>query len=892
MLPGAFTRLSIPDRDRGIPMEYGAAGEAPTVLAGRQREEALLWDQFRRAARGQCRVVLLTGEPGIGKTRLLDACALRAAGAGATVLRGGASEAEGMPPYVPFLEALGGYIQSAPPDRLRAQVTPATIVLVTILPELIAHLGDVPQGYPLPPEQACLRLYEAVGAFLAAIVATTPGVLALDDLQWADRATLDLLVHVASHRATARLLIVGAYRDDDVARMAGLAPALSELHRRRLLTTIALAPLSVAEVAELADSQPRAPIDPVVGPRLHAQSEGNPFFAEEMLRGWIESGALTRVGDRWTLMGDRDDVLPPGIIGLIRQRLARLPPGTVDDLRAAAVVGRTFDAPLLAAITGQEAEAVEESLLHASAASLVRREGPDAFAFSHDKTRECLYAEVSVTRRQRLHGAIGQALEARLAPGAMPGQMPGNAAPLAALAFHFTRSGDRVRGVLYARRAAEHALAAYAPAEAADHFRVALSLLDATEGERGELLLGLGEAALLAGDERAAVAAYDEARGWYEQTTDAVGAARAAHALTLVHGEMQALPAARDEVDAAVRLLEHNQSPTNAWLGRVYAWRAIQHALEGEWGDVGRLIAGAQPIVERVAGPQQVAFLRQLRGLVAYQRGAYPLAVAELDAAVTLCRQSDPAIRAWRPGLLGLLGLLGLAYKGAGQETAARACLMEIDTIITRAPTGHWPTDAALTCAALGWVTLGDHARAMAHYPALLPLQGELHWFLVDRVLGLLDIAIGDWDAATAHLTMAAATARREGLRPELARTLVGLAELELARGKKGSAPRADDLLHQALALCTELGMAGAEQRARELVRLAQQRGPQFPGGLTAREVAVLRLVAAGKSNRAIARDLALSEKTVANHLTTIFNKLTVDNRAAAATFAVRHGLV
>jgi len=120
----------------------------------------------------------------------------------------------------------------------------------------------------------------------------------------------------------------------------------------------------------------------------------------------------------------------------------------------------------------------------------------------------------------------------------------------------------------------------------------------------------------------------------------------------------------------------------------------------------------------------------------------------------------------------------------------------------------------------------------------------------------------------------------------------VGLAELELARGKKGSAPRADDLLHQALALCTELGMAGAEQRARELVRLAQQRGPQFPGGLTAREVAVLRLVAAGKSNRAIARDLALSEKTVANHLTTIFNKLTVDNRAAAATFAVRHGLV
>src|SRR5262245_3388308 len=149
-------------------MTSTAQGAAPP-LVGRRRELESLRRQFDAAAAGRTGVLLLAGEPGIGKTRLLDAAASHAAAEGAGVLRGGASDAEGMPPYLPFLEALGQHIRTATPEALLEQTGPLASVLATILPELPLRLGELPAGYPLPPEQARLRLYEAVGTFLAAI---------------------------------------------------------------------------------------------------------------------------------------------------------------------------------------------------------------------------------------------------------------------------------------------------------------------------------------------------------------------------------------------------------------------------------------------------------------------------------------------------------------------------------------------------------------------------------------------------------------------------------------------------------------------------------------------------------------------------------------------------
>src|SRR5689334_6423425 len=149
-------------------------------MIGRQREITLLWHQLELARAGATRVALLAGEPGIGKTHLLREMARRAAVEGMTVLRGGASDAEGMPPYLPFLEALGRYIRAADQATLRTQAGALSATLATLLPELGERLGDPPAGYPLPPDQARLRLYDALGDFLAAIGAQRGLLLLLD----------------------------------------------------------------------------------------------------------------------------------------------------------------------------------------------------------------------------------------------------------------------------------------------------------------------------------------------------------------------------------------------------------------------------------------------------------------------------------------------------------------------------------------------------------------------------------------------------------------------------------------------------------------------------------------------------------------------------------------
>ena len=196
---------------------------SPSQFVGRQRELNLIWNHYHAASNGNAHVVLVSGEPGIGKTRLLDEVGTLATKGGAIVLHGGASEAERMPAYLPFLDAFGRHIQVTPLDQLRTQVAAAPQVLATLLPELITRLGDLPESPPLPPEQARFRLYEAIGAFLEVIGVPHALVLILDDLQWADTASLDLLCHLARHQSNAHLLVLGAYRECEIERNAVFA---------------------------------------------------------------------------------------------------------------------------------------------------------------------------------------------------------------------------------------------------------------------------------------------------------------------------------------------------------------------------------------------------------------------------------------------------------------------------------------------------------------------------------------------------------------------------------------------------------------------------------------------------------------------------------------------
>jgi predicted ATPase len=339
------------------------------TFVGRTHESAALLHQLELATGGQTRIVLLAGEPGIGKTCLLNWLAARAVQEGAAVLLGGASQSEGMPPYLPFLEALGRYIRTAHLEALREQAGDIAATLAVILPELASRLGNGTASYPLPPEQARLRLFEAVSEFLSRIAADRPLLLVLDDLQWADGASLDLLSHAARTRRASRLLIAGAYRSGEEGPI--LPRAVAELTRQRRLTTIRIGPLSPDETSELTSRHLAGPTAPDVDRLLYEQSEGNPFFAEEPLRGWLETGALQRDGDHWSLAPLPDDILPASIVAAVEQRLARLDAPVVDSLRVAAIIGRVFQASLLANVTNRDPELVEEGLAAARQARLI-----------------------------------------------------------------------------------------------------------------------------------------------------------------------------------------------------------------------------------------------------------------------------------------------------------------------------------------------------------------------------------------------------------------------------------------------------------------------------------------------------------------------------------------
>ena len=252
----------------------------------------------------------------------------------------------------------------------------------------------------------------------------------------------------------------------------------------------------------------------------------------------------------------------------------------------------------------------------------------------------------------------------------------------------------------------------------------------------------------------------------------------------------------------------------------------------------------------------------------------------------------------WRDagGLMLQAGLLGLAQAALGKREDALAYIAILQGFLTEQPTGTLLTAPIITCQALLAITVDDQELAAELYPQLLTFRGQQYWFLVDRVLGMIAVLRNDWETATAHLAEAEATAQRENQRPELARTLLEQANLELARGGKESVPHAIKLLRSALAIFKELNLTQrVEQVQARLRSLSSPRkgmvSQALPANLTGREARVLQLVAKGLSNRQIAQELGLSPKTVANHLTHIFNKTLCENRAAAAAFAIQHGL-
>jgi len=510
---------------RPVTLPSPFAGPETVSLVGRSRELDRLRTAWKDAGEGAVGLVLVSGEPGVGKTRLVAELARGVHDEGAVVLFGRCDEDLAVP-YQPFVEALGHYVAAAPTDDLTELAGPFGGDLARLIPLLRERVPALPEPLKADAETERYRLFESVAAFLRAIAAETPTLLVLDDLHWAGKAELLLLRHLLRMGNGPPLLLVGTYRDTDLDRRHPLAEVLSDLRRDGAANRISLSGLEEAEVADFLEAAAGHPLGAdgaLLAHEVHAETEGNPFFVGQVLRHLIESGGVVEQDGHWLrARGAANIGIPEGIREVIGRRLSTLTPQTNELLAVAAVVGREFALDVVRDAGGVDADSLLDALEEAEAAHLLEPVpgAPRRRSFVHALLRSTLYDEIPTTRRLRIHRRVAQAFEARVEAGDEPA--------LADLARHYCESaalGETANAVRCARAAATQALEGMAYEEASGFYDRALAVLEPDASgdrqSRAELLLLMGRAQWMSGDRDAGKTALYESASIARSVGDA-----------------------------------------------------------------------------------------------------------------------------------------------------------------------------------------------------------------------------------------------------------------------------------------------------------------------------------------------------------------------------------
>ncbi len=471
--------------------EEGIATQLP--LVGREAELTRLSARLAEAAAGGGGLAMILGEPGIGKSRLMDELSEQAWRDGAFVLRGGCFEAEWSPPFAPFAEALGAHVATARPEELRADMGAAAGPIAQLVPAVREALPDVDDPPPLQPDEERFRLLDSVASFLLTRSRRAPMLVCLDDLQWADKGTVAMLRHVARLAPRGRLLVMGAYRDGEVENTQALVDALGSLRREVEYDRVKLEGLDATGVAEMLGALGGSEgVEDKVGRDWARETEGNPLFVRELLTHLVEEGHVYKGPDgRWTSDRPlRELGVPEEVREVMGRRLARLSATARKFLGAACAFEGSFDFEVVVAVADLDEDDALDAVDEALAAQVLQSAGgTEAYVFTNGLLLQSLYADVSPTRQARLHRKVAEALEA--AHGDRP--TPAQAGEIASQ-YHRSRGRDGAeRGVDHALTAAAHAEANGAHEEAARFLRMALDL--APEGDPRRLRL-LGRLAM------------------------------------------------------------------------------------------------------------------------------------------------------------------------------------------------------------------------------------------------------------------------------------------------------------------------------------------------------------------------------------------------------------
>ena len=469
------------------------------AFVGRERELSELAGALHDAVGGQGRLFLLTGEPGIGKSRLAEELARHARAQGAHVLIGRCWEAGGAPAFWPWVQSLRSYLRVEDRDELVSELGPGAAEVAAILPELYELIPGLRQPAAPDSEGARFRLFHATAEFLRRASDKRPLVLILDDLHAADTPSLLLLRFLARELGSMHVLLLAAMRDVDPLPAEPLTAMLAEVAREPVTRRVSLTGLAEDEVAEYVRLTAAEIASPELTSALYGETEGNPLFVSETVR------LLSLEGLPPQASGTPRLAIPPTISDVISRRLAHLSADCNQMLVQASVLGREFALDALEQVFAEPEARFLQCVDEATVARVVA-EVPGVrgrLRFSHVLVRDTLYDRLGAARRARLHRRAGETLEALYARDPGP--------HLAELAHHFleaSAAGKPGKAIQYARGAAEWAVSALAYEEAVRLYQMALQAHSREEPPdpmfRCELLLALGDAQTRAGDTPAA----------------------------------------------------------------------------------------------------------------------------------------------------------------------------------------------------------------------------------------------------------------------------------------------------------------------------------------------------------------------------------------------------
>ena len=470
-------------------------------MVGREHEMQQARAVWNRVLAGQGQMLLISGEPGIGKTRLVRELVTQAEVSGGQALVG-ISYAEGGTPYAPFGQIIGEVLRNGHQEGFDL---PEFVLadLLTLAPELRPRYPDVPENPPLDPQAEQQRLFQNLLIFCAALSDRAPLLVVLEDAHWADSGSLYVLRHLARNTRRRSVMIVATYREVELDQARPLHEVLLDVDRERLATRLKLTRLTREETRELLGILFAEEITPEFVDGIYRETEGNPFFIEEVCKALVGSGRMYYEDGRWHRPSMAELGIPQSVRVAIQSRVGKLPFDSQETLRVAAVLGREFDFDTLAETSELAEDALVEALEDAEQAQLIEEvgtEGGGSFAFEHRLIPTTLVEGLRSLQRRRLHRRAANALETF---------HPDN---FEALAYHYDESGEAEEATNYLLKAGDRARGLYAHQEAIDNYQQALDFLK----EAGDLehaartLMKLGLTYHNAFDFKAARQAYEE----------------------------------------------------------------------------------------------------------------------------------------------------------------------------------------------------------------------------------------------------------------------------------------------------------------------------------------------------------------------------------------------